>query len=57
MRALSDRLKGVAGDGRYEHFKTTQRYDAPYHRRQHGFAHGRRVLHVDHAEPESHNVA
>jgi hypothetical protein len=30
-------LKDVAGDGRYEHFKTTQQYDAGYHRKQHGF--------------------
>lgn len=34
---LTSRLKEVAGDGRYEHFKTTQRYDAAHHRRQHGF--------------------
>lgn len=38
LKTLSSRLKGVAGDGRYEHFKTTQRYDAGYHRKQHGFA-------------------
>jgi predicted aldo/keto reductase-like oxidoreductase len=37
MKTLSSRLRGVAGDGRYEHFKTTQRFDAGYHRRQHGF--------------------
>jgi uncharacterized protein len=34
---LSARLKEVAGDGRYEQFKTTQRYDAGHHRKQHGF--------------------
>ncbi len=38
LKTLSARLKSVAGDGRYEHFKTTQRYDAAHHRRQHGFA-------------------
>lgn len=38
LETLSARLKQVSGDGRYEHFKTTQRYDAGYHRKQHGFA-------------------
>ncbi len=38
LQTLSARLKPVAGDGRYEHFKTTQRYDAAHHRKQHGFA-------------------
>lgn len=28
----------VAGDGRHEHFKSTQRYDAPIYREMHGFA-------------------
>jgi predicted aldo/keto reductase-like oxidoreductase len=37
LQALSKRLREVAGDGRYEHFKTTQRFDAGFHRRQHGF--------------------
>ena len=37
VQTLTSRLKDVAGDGRYEHFKTTQRYDAAYHRTQHGF--------------------
>ena len=27
----------VAGDGRHEHFKSTQRYDAPIYREMHGF--------------------
>ena len=27
----------VAGDGRHEHFKSTQRYDAPIYRQMHGF--------------------
>ncbi|MDZ7639299.1 MAG: aldo/keto reductase [Bryobacterales bacterium] len=38
MRTLLSRVKNVAGDGRYEQFKTTQRYDAGHHRKQHGFA-------------------
>ena len=38
LTALRARLKDVAGDGRYEHFKSTQVYDGPYHRKQHGFA-------------------
>jgi hypothetical protein len=38
LKTLSSRLKTVAGDGRYEHFKTTQRFDAGYHRKQHGFS-------------------
>jgi predicted aldo/keto reductase-like oxidoreductase len=37
LQTLSARLKKVAGDGRYEHFKTTQRFDAGHHRKQHGF--------------------
>ena len=28
----------VAGDGRYERFKSTQSFDGPHHRKQHGFA-------------------
>ena len=28
----------VAGDGRHEHFKSTQRYDAPLYREMHGFS-------------------
>ena len=34
---LVARVKDVAGDGRYELFKSTQTFDGPYHRRQHGF--------------------
>ena len=30
-------VKDVAGDGRYELYKTTQRMDGPYHVKQHGF--------------------
>ncbi|OWK43640.1 aldo/keto reductase [Fimbriiglobus ruber] len=35
---LLARIKPVAGDGRFEHSKSTQNYDGPYHRQQHGFA-------------------
>ncbi|MCL4784996.1 MAG: aldo/keto reductase [Bryobacterales bacterium] len=38
LSTLSGRLREVSGDGRYETFKTTQRFDAGYHRKQHGFA-------------------
>ena len=38
LKTLSLRLTSVAGDGRYEHFKTTQLFDAGYHRKQHCFA-------------------
>ena len=36
--ALLARVKTVAGDGRLEPSKSTQFYDGPYHRKQHGFA-------------------
>ena len=36
--ALRDRVRDVAGDGRYELFKSTVVFDGPYHRKQHGFA-------------------
>jgi uncharacterized protein len=35
--ALLARVKPLAGDGRLEPSKSTQFYDGPYHRRQHGF--------------------
>ena len=35
QQALIDRTKGVAGDGRYELFKTTQHYDSSVHTVQH----------------------
>jgi hypothetical protein len=35
--ALLARVKPLAGDGRLEPSKSTQLYDGPYHRRQHGF--------------------
>ena len=31
------RAESDAGDGRHELFKSTQSYDGPHHRRQHGF--------------------
>ncbi len=37
MSALENRLKGVAGDGRLEHYKATKIYDAAVGRREHGF--------------------
>lgn len=37
MNALLSRVREVSGDGRYELFKTTQRFDAGLHRQQHGF--------------------
>jgi predicted aldo/keto reductase-like oxidoreductase len=36
--ALLARVKPFAGDGRFEWSKSTQNFDGPYHRRQHGFA-------------------
>jgi aryl-alcohol dehydrogenase-like predicted oxidoreductase len=33
--ALLARVKPLAGDGRHEHFKSTQRFDGPYHQKQH----------------------
>lgn len=37
LNALIQRVEAVAGDGRHERFKSTQIFDGPYHRRQHGF--------------------
>jgi len=37
QKALMARVREVQGDGRYELFKTSQRYDSGYHRAQHGF--------------------
>ena len=36
--ALLARVRPFAGDGRFEWSKSTQNFDGPYHRRQHGFA-------------------
>ncbi len=35
---LLARVKEQAGDGRHELFKSTQTFDGPHHRKQHGFA-------------------
>ncbi|MBM3774806.1 MAG: aldo/keto reductase [Acidobacteria bacterium] len=35
--ALLARVREEAGDGRHELFKSSQRFDGPHHRRQHGF--------------------
>ncbi|MCS7315591.1 MAG: aldo/keto reductase [Bryobacterales bacterium] len=37
QQALLDRVREVAGDGRFELFKSTQAFDGGHHRRQHGF--------------------
>jgi aryl-alcohol dehydrogenase-like predicted oxidoreductase len=36
LNQLRDKVKAVAGDGRHERFKSTQLFDGPYHRQQHG---------------------
>ena len=36
LKELHDKVKAVAGDGRHERFKSTQLFDGPYHRKQHG---------------------
>ena len=36
LARLLAKVKPVAGDGRHEHFKSTQVFDSPYHRKQHG---------------------
>ena len=36
--ALAERVKPFATDGRFEQFKSTQNFDGPVHRRQHGFS-------------------
>ena len=38
QEAILARIRNVAGDGRHEQFKSTQNFDGPHHRRQHGFA-------------------
>jgi predicted aldo/keto reductase-like oxidoreductase len=35
---LREKVKDVAGDGRFELFKSSKTYDGPYHREQHGFS-------------------
>ena len=36
LKKLREKVKVVAGDGRHERFKSTQLFDGPYHRIQHG---------------------
>ena len=36
--AVLAKVAAVAGDGRYELFKTSKMYDSGYHRKQHGFS-------------------
>ena len=38
LKAIQQRIRVPLGDGRYEQFKTTQKYDSEHHRKQHGFA-------------------
>jgi predicted aldo/keto reductase-like oxidoreductase len=38
METLLTRIQPVAMDGRFEWSKSTQNFDGPYHRQQHGFA-------------------
>jgi predicted aldo/keto reductase-like oxidoreductase len=40
-KALVSRVASVAGDGRFERFKSTQAFDGPFHRAQHGFEQSR----------------
>jgi hypothetical protein len=37
MVALRERVRGVAGDGRFELYKMTKHYDAKVGREQHGY--------------------
>jgi uncharacterized protein len=37
LTAIQKRIKEVMGDGRYELFKSSKKYDSAYHRQQHGF--------------------
>jgi predicted aldo/keto reductase-like oxidoreductase len=37
LAVVEARFKTIAGDGRYELFKTTQNFDGVAHRKQHGF--------------------
>lgn len=38
LQRILAKAKPAAGDGRHEWHKSTQQFDGPYHRRQHGFA-------------------
>jgi len=37
QKELLEEVHDVAGDGRFERFKTSKQFDGPYHRKQHGF--------------------
>ena len=37
LSALAEKVKPFATDGRFEQYKSTQNFDGPVHRRQHGF--------------------
>ncbi len=37
-KALLAKVKDMAGDGRFERFKSTSEFEGPHHRKQHGFA-------------------
>jgi predicted aldo/keto reductase-like oxidoreductase len=37
LASLAAKVKGEAGDGRHEAFKSQTQFDGPYHRKQHGF--------------------
>ena len=37
QEALLAEVKDVAGDGRFERFKSSKQFDGPHHRKQHGF--------------------
>lgn len=37
LKALLDKVRPLATDGRHERFKSTQFFDGPYHQKQHGF--------------------
>jgi uncharacterized protein len=37
-KALLAKVKELAGDGRFERFKSTLEFEGPHHRKQHGFA-------------------
>jgi predicted aldo/keto reductase-like oxidoreductase len=40
QKAILEKVKATAGDGRHELFKTAKTFDGPYHREQHGFSVG-----------------
>ncbi len=52
LNALIERIAPVAGDGRHERFKSTQFFDGPYHRQQHGLT----ERHVEGQPAENNNT-